>query len=593
MKSKLLSIILAIFTIWQGIGQINTVGIIGSATENGWGSSTPMEQISEHEWTIDIQLSDGEVKFRANDEWTINWGARSFPRGIGVQDGPNIPVFAGFYTVTFNSETGEYFFDVDSEISLIGSATPGGWNEDTKMYQVGGEGDDYFVIVDLVQGDAKFRTTGDWTTNWGAEDFPRGVGFQDGPNIPIPIAGTYRVSFNRATGEYFFEEQIEYNNISIIGSATPGGWAEDTPLNRNPNNPDIWSAIVELVDGELKFRADGNWSINWGGETFPFGTGILDGPNIEAAAGQYLVQFNTSNFNYGFFIIEDFQSIGLIGSATPGGWDEETKMIQDPEDKTLWTLQIKLVDGEAKFRANDDWEINWGSDEFPSGFGFQDGPNIPIPEGEYIVYFNSATGEYFFELLEVFSFIGLIGRATPLDSWNEDFPMVRDEEDLFIWTIDEVELIDKATGSERGVKFRAERSWTINWGSNEWPSGVGRQDGPNIPIVDGRYRVFFNALTGEYEFSEPSSTFSILKSQAIHVYPNPANNFINIELKAEELHGETTLQFINMAGEIVSTQRTYMADNTEINVSHLIPGNYILQLSNGKYFAGKKLIIVR
>jgi hypothetical protein len=591
MKSKLLMLGITLLSVFQLFGQINTVGIIGSATANGWSESTPMEQVSENEWTLEIALTDGEVKFRANDDWEINWGARDFPRGTGEQGGPNIPVVAGNYTVFFNSETGEYFFDVDSEISMIGSATPGGWNDDTKMYPDSENPDLFTLRIELTQGEVKFRTTGDWTTNWGAEDFPVGVGVQGGPNIPIPIAGTYFVTFNRSSGEYVFEELVEFTTIGIIGSATAGGWSEDTPLTRDINNPDIWRGTVVLTDGELKFRANNDWSINWGGEDFPFGEAIFDGPNIEVTAGEYLVVFNPFTEIYAFFLVEDFETIGIIGSATPGGWENETKLVQDPDDKTLWSIQLKLFDGEAKFRANDDWDINWGSDEFPGGVGFQDGPNIPIEEGEYIITFNSATGEYFFELLEVFDFIGLIGRATPNDSWDDDYPMVRDAEDLNLWTVDRVELVDKASGSERGLKFRANRGWTINWGSGDWPSGTGRQDGPNIPIVDGTYRVVFNSVSGDYEFSDPLSTFSIVKSGAIHLYPNPARDMVTIELKSEELYGETTIQFISMSGEIVQTQRLYLTELNSVNVQSLKPGNYVMQFSNGKYFAGKKLLI--
>jgi hypothetical protein len=592
MKSKLLTLGIALLAVFQSFAQISSVAIIGSATENGWGTETPMERVSDNEWTIDITLMDGEAKFRADNDWAINWGASDFPRGTGVQDGPNIPIPAGVYTVTFNSETGEYFFDVESEISIIGSATPGGWSEDTKMYPDPNNPDFFAIEVDLVVGDAKFRTTGDWATNWGASDFPSGVGVQDGPNIPIPIEGKFYITFDRSTGEYNFEEIIEFNNISIIGDATPGGWAEDTPLVRDANNPDTWRAVVTLTDGELKFRADGDWAVNWGGEDFPFGDAIFNGPNIQATAGEYLVVFNTVNLAYAFFAVGDYNSIGLIGSATPGGWDDETPMVQDPDDKSVWRLQVTLVDGEAKFRADNDWAVNWGSDEFPAGVGFQDGPNIPVTEGEYVVTFNSTTGEYYFELIEAYSFIGLIGRATPNDSWDMDYPMVRDAEDLNVWTIESLELVDKAPlPGDQGVKFRAEQAWTVNWGGENWPIGAGRQDGPNIPIVAGTYKVVFNSFTGTYEFSEPNSTFSIIKSNALRIFPNPATTHINIEVKASELFGESRVDIINMNGEIVKSERITLSDMNRVTTAGLKPGKYLIQISNGKFFTGTKLVI--
>ncbi|GAB3831214.1 T9SS type A sorting domain-containing protein [Hymenobacter jeollabukensis] len=93
-----------------------TVGIIGSATASGWDASTPMSLVSAtdpHNWTITLQLTQNEVKFRANNDWAVNWGAATFPSGTGVANGPNIPIqAAGRYMVRFNDVTGAYQFTV-------------------------------------------------------------------------------------------------------------------------------------------------------------------------------------------------------------------------------------------------------------------------------------------------------------------------------------------------------------------------------------------------------------------------------------------------------------------------------------------------
>jgi len=52
-------------------------------------------------------------------------------------------------------------------------------------------------------------------------------------------------------------------------------------------------------------------------------------------------------------------SIGLIGPATPGGWDADTNMVQDAGNPDLWSMDIELLDGDAKFRADDAWTLNW------------------------------------------------------------------------------------------------------------------------------------------------------------------------------------------------------------------------------------------
>ena len=51
---------------------------------------------------------------------------------------------------------------------------------------------------------------------------------------------------------------------------------------------------------------------------------------------------------------------GIIGSATPGGWDNDTNMTWDATKK-VFTLTLDLKSsGAFKFRANDGWDINLG-----------------------------------------------------------------------------------------------------------------------------------------------------------------------------------------------------------------------------------------
>jgi hypothetical protein len=65
-----------------------------------------------YKWSAKVILigPGKNAKFRADNAWTVNWGAATFPNGIGTQDGANIPATAGTYQITFNSATGEYTF---------------------------------------------------------------------------------------------------------------------------------------------------------------------------------------------------------------------------------------------------------------------------------------------------------------------------------------------------------------------------------------------------------------------------------------------------------------------------------------------------
>lgn len=87
-------------------------------------------------------------------------------------------------------------------------------------------------------------------------------------------------------------------------------------------------------------------------------------------------------------------SLGIIGDATPGGWGTDTNMTSTADDPDVLTITLTLGTGEVKFRANDDWAINWGGPGL-TGTGVRDGSNIAIASaGSYKATFNISTGQY-------------------------------------------------------------------------------------------------------------------------------------------------------------------------------------------------------
>ena len=246
--------------------------------------------------------------------------------------------------------------------------------------------------MEFVDGEAKFRADDDWAANWGSADFPMGVGVQDGDNIPV-AAGSYNVTFNTRTGEYSFGSPLAiYTSVGIIGSGTGTGWDADIDMIQDLAQPDQWSIEVGLGMGEMKFRADDDWAVNWGSNGFPTGTGVQDGDNIPTFEGAWRIDFNATSGEYSFTPV----SVGIIGTATAGGWDADTDMTASMTEAFTWSIDIDLTDGEAKFRKDDDWAINWGDAGFPGGVGVQDGPNIPITAGTYRAMLNTLTGSYSF-----------------------------------------------------------------------------------------------------------------------------------------------------------------------------------------------------
>lgn len=93
-------------------------------------------------------------------------------------------------------------------------------------------------------------------------------------------------------------------------------------------------------------------------------------------------------------------SVEIIGTSVPPyNWSAGVSM--STSDGTMYTLSnYELKSGEAKFRQDASWTVNWGANTFPEGTGYQDGPNIPVNPGIYNISFNRLTGVYNFQCVQ-------------------------------------------------------------------------------------------------------------------------------------------------------------------------------------------------
>lgn len=223
----------------------------------------------------------------------------------------------------------------------------------------------------------------------------------------------------------------------------------------NPNN-------------EWKFTGLPSWDLNWGSENAR--DLVENGPNIQSPMGYYKITANANTMRYNAVATE----WGVIGSATPLEWDQETPLAYSPPTRT-WRGGITLAEGEFKFRANQSWSFNYGSTTKDEKL--QDGgENIPVntPGDYYFIMDLSHPNEYTYSADRW----GLIGDATP-DNWNSDQNMTWDPQTRSM-TI----TLDLKVGS---IKFRANDAWDINLGGE---TDNLTQGGDNIPINQaGNYTI--------------------------------------------------------------------------------------------------------
>jgi hypothetical protein len=84
---------------------------------------------------------------------------------------------------------------------------------------------------------------------------------------------------------------------------------------------------------------------------------------------------------------------GIIGSATPGGWDADTDLAYDLATKT-YSYNGALKAGEYKFRKDNAWDTNYGDDGADLKME-KNGANMKIAaDGNYLITVDFKTEKY-------------------------------------------------------------------------------------------------------------------------------------------------------------------------------------------------------
>lgn len=212
-----------------------------------------------------------------------------------------------------------------------------------------------------------------------------------------------------------------FTDLYLVGNATEADWNNNNnnqAIFRDANDENVYYYTGRFVANEFKLLTDlGNWQPQYG--TSGNAVGLNDG-NAGGDPGTFVIPAtgyydftidisgvtNDDTGSSSFTLVENtaaasaptYGSIGFIGSATPGGWDADTDMVQSSFDPHKWSARdVTIVPGEIKFRANDAWDDNWGATSEWSGQASLGSPdNMPIAAGTYNIFFDDITGRYAF-----------------------------------------------------------------------------------------------------------------------------------------------------------------------------------------------------
>jgi starch-binding outer membrane protein SusE/F len=425
MKTKLLLLLVVVMTAFSVNAQNPAVvSIIGEAI-GGWTAAAEKNMTSIDggvNWTYSglnttlfTDPANGGIKFRANNDWAINWGSADFPGGIGTQGGANIQCAAGTWDVTFNSTTGAYLFipaTPPTVVKIVGTAVTGG----TITMNPTSATTYSLPLTTFLAGTAKFEIGGDLS---GGTAFPIGELTASTSAINV-LAGAYTsVTLDVGAGTYTFTAAPVFPRIGLIGSGTTGnesGWSQDIAMATTDGvkyklSQQLYSISTNSTptpngQAKLKFRQDQNWGIpSFGGDTFTATNNVGTGGDIPVTtAGVYNVYFNRTTKVYNFV---KAGSISLLGDAV-GGWNDsvgnpgpvDINQLSTTDNETYTLNNLVVNAGICKFRQENNWDIpSFGGTDFPIGSNATNNENITVTAaqaGTYNVTFIRSTGSYTF-----------------------------------------------------------------------------------------------------------------------------------------------------------------------------------------------------
>ena len=192
----------------------------------------------------------------------------------------------------------------------------------------------------------------------------------------IPGAGTWIVTLDMNNLTYSFAKPVLY----MAGDAN--GWSHIDYLSGEDGVN--YTGFMYLNQNGFKFCSQQNWDgTNYGGAFFGQES---DNIIMDETEGYYKVDVDLSTKKY---TLTPITTIGIIGDATVNGWsgdDIDMKYVpynKETKEGRYWEVKdITLKTGVIKFRANDDWAINWGG-ELDNLISKGNPANIAVEEGKY------------------------------------------------------------------------------------------------------------------------------------------------------------------------------------------------------------------
>ena len=167
----------------------------------------------------------------------------------------------------------------------------------------------------------------------------------------IPGAGTWIVTLDMNNLKYTVGKPVLYMKGDANGWNGYDYLAGDDGVH--------FTGFMYLNQNGFKFTTAPDWSGTGYGANFDTAPDAKDIKMTEPA-GYYKVDVDLSAKTY---TLTPITTIGIIGAAVPEtGWNSDQDLTYNEEERCWEIKDIELKAGECKFRANDDWAMQWGYD---------------------------------------------------------------------------------------------------------------------------------------------------------------------------------------------------------------------------------------
>ena len=272
---------------------VSSIGLIGSATANGWDAQTNFEYNAETGAMElkNVTLGEGAYKVRVNDNWGNPW---EDPYAYNLGGDPNnmtfggsdIPSEPGVYDITMNlstsanyaltfAKTGDVVIEdpMTKNYGLVG--TINNWGETADLVFEAVEGENYKIVKNVTlkaEDQIKVRVDSDWAENYGGPGETEPYAMAANTKVTL-VAGGKNISMAAGSYDIYFYPKTKEMIAVAAGAGLPTGesiyglvgvhnnWAApDVKFTDNGNGEHVLLGMTLGASEGFKIRANEEWN---------------------------------------------------------------------------------------------------------------------------------------------------------------------------------------------------------------------------------------------------------------------------------------------------------------------------------------------